>query len=224
MMKLVMSALAGASLMAGTGAAKAASFDCARAKSKIEKAICADKQLSDLDEYLGHYYGGAAETLKDGASCLKADQRDWVKTVRDACGTRAACLENAYLKRLATLDNLQPGASQLKDFELPSVPVMITAIPREADTLPGKAGRPMSRRGKIVFEQVDRDNMGYAVKGVDGAAHAFVYDIDIGNSPTHDTVVGLTEQTGNAQFEVRGFSTPEGGFAVNQCRYVYLLP
>lgn len=216
--------MACAIFLASAGTGHAASFDCARAKSKIEKAICADPLLSDLDENLGHYYGGAAETLRDGASCLKADQRVWVKTVRDACGAKTACLKDAYLNRLGALDNLQPGVTQLKNIDLPNVPVMITAIPAAADTVPGKPGKPLRISGKIVYEMNDINNMGFAVKPEGGKAAAFIFEIDLDSSPTHAAVRSITEQTGNARFEVRGFSTPEGGFDDAQCRYVYLLP
>ena len=216
--------MACAIFLASAGTGHAASFDCARAKSKIEKAICADPLLSDLDENLGHYYGGAAETLRDGASCLKADQRVWVKTVRDACGAKTACLKDAYLNRLGALDNLQPGVTQLKNIDLPNVSVMITAIPAAADTVPGKPGKPLRISGKIVYEKNDINNMGFAVKPEGGKAAAFIFEIDLDSSPTHAAVRSITEQTGNARFEVRGFSTPEGGFDDAQCRYVYLLP
>lgn len=207
-----------------SAAVHAASFDCAKAKGSIEKAICADETLSNLDEYLGNYYGGASEALHDGTSCLKADQRTWVKKVRDACGTKTDCLQKAYLERLGTLDTLQPGVTQLKNIELPHVPVMITAIPAAADTVPGKPGEPLAISGKIVHETADMNNMGFAVKPEGGKAAAFIFDMDIGSSPTHEAVRAIAEQTGNARFEVRGFSTPEGGFDDAQCRYVYLLP
>ena len=42
-------------LLWSAGAA-AASFPCEKAQTRIEKAICADKEVSDLDEYLGRYY------------------------------------------------------------------------------------------------------------------------------------------------------------------------
>ena len=224
MTKIFAGVLAGIGLIAGVDVSGAASFDCAKATSKVEKAICSQQALSDLDEYLGRYYGGAAETLMDGAACLKADQRDWVKTVRDACGAKVDCLKDAYLKRLGTLDNLQPGASQLKNVELPKVPLLITAIPAAADSVAAKLGRPMRVSGKMVYETNDIHNMGYAVKLQDSKPSAFIFEMDIGSSPTHETVQGLFEQTGKAVFEVRGFVSSEGGFDQNQCRYVYLLP
>jgi hypothetical protein len=57
--------------LALTVSAHSASFDCAKAVSKIEKAICADPELSNLDEYPGRYYAGALESAK-GAAPSKA--------------------------------------------------------------------------------------------------------------------------------------------------------
>ena len=214
-------------VISGSVCARAASFDCTKAKSKIEKAICSDHNLSNLDEYLGRYYGGAAETLKDGVACLKSDQRTWVKTKRDACGPKVGCLTNAYLGRLATLDGLQPGVTALKNVELPSVPTLITTIPPAADSPSAKPGKPMRVSGKMVYETNDIYNQGYAVKPDGGKPKAFIFDMDFGSSPTHETVRALTAQADNARYEVRGFVSIEGdesGFDQGQCRYVYRLP
>jgi uncharacterized protein len=214
---------AGVGVMSGIGAAQAASFDCAKAKSKIEKAICADQTLSDYDEYLGRYYGGAAETLKDGADCLKTEQRVWVKTVRDLCGAKSNCLKDVYLKRLGALDYLQAGVTQLKNVELPKVPMLVTAIPAGIDTVPAKPSKPMRVSGTLVYETTDIYNQGYGVKPEGGKAAAFIFDMDFGSSPTHETIKALTEQNGGARYEVRGYRSIEGGFDDSLCRYVYLL-
>ncbi len=205
----------------------AASFDCAKARNKIEKAICSDDNLSNLDEYLGRYYGGAAETLKDGVACLKSDQRTWVKTKRDACGPKVACLTSVYLGRLAMLDGLQPGVTALKNVELPRVPTLITAIPPAADSVAAKPGKSMRASGKLVYETKDIYNQGYAVKPDGGKPKAFIFDMDFGSSPTHDTVQALTAQADNSRYEVHGSLSMEGGetgFDPNQCRYLYRLP
>lgn len=215
---------AGFGLVFGFGAAQSASFNCAKAKGKIEKAICADQLLSNLDEYLGRYYGGASETLKDGAACLKTDQRAWVKTVRDACGTKTSCLKEVYLKRLGTLDSLQPGFSQLKNVDLPRVPALVTTLPPAVDSVPAKPGKAMKVTGKLVYEIEDIYNQGYGVKPDGGKSAAFIFDMDFGSSPTHEIVKELTEQGANARYEVRGYVSLEGGFDAGQCRYVYAMP
>jgi uncharacterized protein len=159
--------------------------------------------------------------LGNGASCLKADQRMWLKIVRNPCGGDASCLSAAYLARLATLDALQPGASALKNVDLPASPVLLTAIPPEADAAAPTGTETIELRGQLVHEAQDINNMGYAVKPGQGAARAFVLDMSIGNSPSHDIVRGLIEGGREARFMVRGIATGEGGFSDGACRFVY---
>ncbi len=202
----------------------AASFDCAKAKSKIEKAICADPKLSQFDEDLNRYYGVATEALKDGALCLKSDERAWVKIVRDKCGPKTDCLAKAYLGRLATLDGLQPGASTVKYVELPAAPSLIAAIPPETEPVPSHSKKSLEMRGHLIHEASDQNNMGYAVKPAKGAARAFVYDMSIGNSANHQIVADVIAQEPTARFLVRGTLADDGGFADDKCRFVYRLP
>ena len=202
----------------------AASFDCAKAKSKIEKAICADPKLSQFDADLNRYYGTALEALKDGASCLKSDERQWVKTVRDKCGPKVDCLSKAYLGRLATLDGLQPGASAVKYVKLPAAPALIAAIPPEIETAPSHSKKTLEMRGQLINEIIDINNMGYAIKPDKGVARAFVFEISIGNSANHQTVADAIEQEPTSRFMVRGTVADDGGFADDKCRFVYRLP
>src|ERR1035441_10939093 len=55
----------------------AASFDCTKARSKVEKAICADPELSKLDDQLAVVYKSAlaAHPLP---SYIRARQRAWL--------------------------------------------------------------------------------------------------------------------------------------------------
>src|SRR6185436_9428473 len=110
----------------------AQSFDCAKAQTRIEKLVCADRGVADLDEYLGRYYSAARAEIPGAASCLQADQSQWLKSKRDVCAD-AACLKAAYLDRLAELDPLQPGVSALKNVTLPVVPSLVWVIPPASD-------------------------------------------------------------------------------------------
>jgi uncharacterized protein len=208
-----------------TVSAHAASFDCAKAESRIEKAICADPELSNLDEYLGRYYAGALETAKDAASCVKADQKAWVKHARGACGAKASCLTEAYLNRLSTLSGLQPGMNLIEIADLPRAPTLMAVIPPEADFPPSKAKKPFELTGELVWEQADQMNMGYAVKPAGGKARAFVLDMSIGNSPAHEQVRYFIDQKPKQQYRVRGVKDDEAdGFAAGECRFVYEMP
>ncbi|QNQ11771.1 lysozyme inhibitor LprI family protein [Sphingomonas alpina] len=108
-------------LLAGTTSAGAASFDCAKASTRVEKLICSDPQLSHLDDSLAAAYREALK-LWDGriAAYVKLTQRGWMgeRTLLPA-GTgmggvyceddaqRLSCLRGLYIDRIAILKS--PG-------------------------------------------------------------------------------------------------------------------
>jgi uncharacterized protein len=80
--------------------AQAASFDCAKASSFVEKAICSDQQLSAMDDQLARLYK-AARADSSGNATLEAEQKAWLSS-RDRCAD-AACLKKAYVDRIKAL-------------------------------------------------------------------------------------------------------------------------
>lgn len=81
--------------------AHAASFDCAKAASKVEKRICADAQLSELDASLAATYRQASALAEPGAAEPRQSQRAWLKR-RNACVDND-CIAQAYQGRIAEL-------------------------------------------------------------------------------------------------------------------------
>jgi len=79
----------------------AISFDCAKASTLVEKAICSDTELARLDDQLELAYKQALAAKSDGVE-LKSQQRAWLKNVRNQCQD-VACINQAYTKRLAAL-------------------------------------------------------------------------------------------------------------------------
>src|SRR5262245_6477060 len=83
----------------------AASFDCVKATAQVEKTICANPALSQLDERLTTGYraiiGRSSEVAKKN---LRADEILWLKASRQTCGDDAACLQTEYFKRIESLD------------------------------------------------------------------------------------------------------------------------
>jgi uncharacterized protein len=77
--------------------AEAASFDCERARTNVEKMICADEDISAYDIILADLYreSRAKEPQNDR---LKEQQFNWIKN-RDKCANRI-CLFNSYSKRI----------------------------------------------------------------------------------------------------------------------------
>lgn len=75
------------SLTAGwCGAAGAASFDCSKAASPFEHAICDNPELSRADERLATTYATATGGLSEPAlKALRSDQRTWLDFAQRAC-------------------------------------------------------------------------------------------------------------------------------------------
>lgn len=94
-------------LLAGT-AARAASFDCAKATTPQEKAICASPALSGADDRMAAAYRKAlADIPMEMREAIRADQRSWLRSRSLLCSSRAkdlsACLltyENARAEDL----------------------------------------------------------------------------------------------------------------------------
>lgn len=87
-MKASMAMLAAACCLA-TGA-HAASFDCKKARSEDEKAVCASPELSRLDDDMAAAYKAALGLMSGDnkrVALFRKDQADWVKD-RGAAGAR----------------------------------------------------------------------------------------------------------------------------------------
>lgn len=87
----------------------AASFDCAKASTLVEKAICSDAELSKLDDLLALTYKKALAAQSDGGE-LNLQQRTWLKNVRNQCGD-VACIRQAYTGRIAVLGVLADNSA-----------------------------------------------------------------------------------------------------------------
>ena len=72
-------------------AASAQSFDCKKAQTRVEKMVCADGLLRELDEHLGRYYAAGRTELQEAAACLQTDQAQWLRSTRNVCQNGAGC-------------------------------------------------------------------------------------------------------------------------------------
>ena len=83
-----------------SGKARAASFDCKNASNMVERLICTDPDLSQMDERLATAYSAARSQSADSKK-LRSEQLAWISQ-RNHCLT-AACVSESYNKRLAEL-------------------------------------------------------------------------------------------------------------------------
>lgn len=81
--------------------AHAASFDCAKAATAVEKIVCADKEISALDDELNRLYQQRLAVALDQQG-MKSMQRNWLKALGERCKD-AACVKMDYEIQVETL-------------------------------------------------------------------------------------------------------------------------
>src|SRR5687767_3664394 len=77
------------------------SFDCAKARARIEKSICADPALAALDRRAAELFALALTHAEDPGD-IKRAQRRWLRE-RDDCDADA-CVKNSYEQRIEALE------------------------------------------------------------------------------------------------------------------------
>jgi uncharacterized protein len=206
--------------LAAAPGAFAAGFDCARASSATERAICASPRLSELDEHLGRYYAAARMEIKDAAHCLQADQQAWLVR-RNRCGD-ARCLEDIYKDRLAELDPLQPGATALRQ-ELPRRPGLVWIVPPAADKVAAPANPkavPGEFSGVLLDEVATGD--GFVVRSHAGERRLVTMLMFL-EPATASRLASLARDSGSTVL-VRGHVAGEGSgkhFEPSRCTFIY---
>jgi uncharacterized protein len=127
-----------------TGQAHAASFDCAKAATPDEHAVCSDPQLSQLDELVAKAYA-EAKAATPGDQSVVAAARGFLKD-RRACDADRSCLLANYVGILLTYRNF--GAKEV-------VPSWVSA-PAIAGNRPPSSGPLPTRIGQCSTTQVAR--------------------------------------------------------------------
>jgi uncharacterized protein YecT (DUF1311 family) len=84
------------------GSKPTASFDCAKAASPTEKAICGDFNLAAWDRSVAQAFRLALERNPDEAPTLRQQQKSWLHE-RDTCGGRADCIDEQQWQRVGLL-------------------------------------------------------------------------------------------------------------------------
>jgi uncharacterized protein len=94
------------SCLVAAGTASAASFDCAKATTPTEHAICDNPQLSQLDDQTaGLYYtliSGGAPQATTSVEAVKKEQAGFINK-RNQCGANYNCLIDAYTAQIMYL-------------------------------------------------------------------------------------------------------------------------
>ena len=88
-------------LFAMANSAHAASFNCAKAKTLDEKAVCAKRSLSDLDLKMATLFGVRMKLpmLMGSRGAAQDEQREFL-TNRGTCEADTACIGAYYQQRI----------------------------------------------------------------------------------------------------------------------------
>jgi uncharacterized protein len=96
-----------------------ASFDCARAATPREKAICTSPRLSHLDDQLAAAYRRLVATVPSNLRAMvRKNERGWLRSAGDGCPANVGqealgdCLEAAWDKRVRLLQTAISSLSQ----------------------------------------------------------------------------------------------------------------
>lgn len=199
-----------------------ASFDCEKASSTVEKMICGDATISELDSKLGKVYSDLRTNLNpDQQYYLRNAQSLWLK-VRNGCRTNT-CLSEQYQSRLEML-NRQLLKNQYADQSMEVTSVLEQTYDNAASivvrfTVPVESNADFRRYLKISLNNVEQPNDNWLLTE-DGilAVYPFVepqkkYEVIV--KPGLEAINGVTH-AGNRSFTVNTRrSMPSASFASN---------
>jgi len=103
MSRIVILAAGVLAVLATTGNANAASFNCNAHLSYTEKTICDNPGLSSADETMASIYFNVLNSAPHGARyAIQRQQVRWLGA-RNECGANVRCLRTAYDRRIQLL-------------------------------------------------------------------------------------------------------------------------
>tara|TARA_B110000908_G_scaffold44963_1_gene54746 strand:+ start:2871 stop:3650 length:780 start_codon:yes stop_codon:yes gene_type:complete len=138
-MRLLISILA-AALLTHAMPAWSASFDCNKASTDAEIAICNDPELSALDELMGFTYKQYLTyeswlSFEKNKSKVIQIQRDWIHQ-RDKCQSNTLCLFKQYQKQIFFLfdeinddDSVIVGLTGLNNLDVNNIQYLTQSLP-----------------------------------------------------------------------------------------------
>ncbi|NER60703.1 hypothetical protein G3435_13300 [Pseudomonas sp. MAFF212428] len=145
-----------------TPTAVAAGFDCTKARTILENAICDTPSLSAKDDQLNALYN----PLKTHKVFRELETR-WLKDVRNVC-TTPACLETAYDVQIRRLTPLPPPT--------PMAPDILAPLPKGA-VYDKVEDAPWQRFALGTFAGMNEESVAQLIDVTvkDGVLHAYVY-------------------------------------------------
>ena len=152
MSTLKLMAIIGALALVSATPAGAASFDCAKAASRVEHMVCNDPDLTNLDSQLAAAYAGALDrSLHPDA--VAAQERAWLRRREDCAAPK--CLAAAYVRQIALLGAMSDEPALCADGSTPAVNACAHEYSRRADK---ELERYLAAARRRIAEEAAADN------------------------------------------------------------------
>jgi len=197
--------------------ALAASYDCSKASTYSEKAICNNPELSNLDDELSIAYkeamGSAAEQK---ASYIRAMQREWLK-LRNAC-KEEQCILNAIMGRISELKANSVSAPASKERVAEVEVENQTQISNE----PAKVENPAETR-KPVSEEVSAPQAQNPNRRVVDLEKAYKFYMCSSLLSSLNQLVLKTKGASNEEFVKLGIEFSVAGIAYSNTDIYYMI-
>ena len=131
---------------------QAASFDCAKAASSDEIAICKHNELSALDSEMGGlWYAYSRVPMLMGANGARHDEAEDFLQKRRACGANEICLRDAYIERIATLkEDIKSSIQAVQDEQNASDTGSAISYPEPVNALLSSYAKQCSDLGGVL--------------------------------------------------------------------------
>ena len=127
------------------------SFDCQKATTPTEKAICSSPKLVSLDTELNKAYSETLARINQDPSAaknFKSMQKDWLKKRAETCKSDVQCLTSSY----------QAQVEKIKTFSAPATSASVNS-PSSSAEVGGIAYKPVIKKA----ETPDELNLEYPV-------------------------------------------------------------
>lgn len=224
--------------------AQSQSFACDKAATAVERTICADKRLGDLDVSVAREFKRVLESKPQQRQRMLADQRRWL-TYRDkrcdVASTRSDCIDQVYRERVRHLQShLTPAAAichRLTETESPPIYTAGEDLPsfgkpvEELPTWAGAQNPPFEVGAELMnaLQAIDDGSIGYlgrvpgtnlyAITHEQGSGHCYVsqfFEVEAGHARPAATPP-LIEDAGETSCHVsRGYGRFDGTPAIVQ--------
>jgi uncharacterized protein len=136
------------SLIALSGTAGAQGFDCTKARTPVEQAICASPALIEQDRALGTAYAARLQREPAQAAALRSEQRAWLGSRDRICASKnepvarvTACLAGLYRTRLTAM-NASAAAAGSSPAPVPPANPAASVAPAVPPARSGPAAAP----------------------------------------------------------------------------------